>query len=242
MNATKSIGDFHASEFQITPLRAVRAFRVTEMGHLKSIHYAHMWKVGENTATCDWDEIYKHRRLVADVETYEHDMGEHTCGFYSFLDGSKDYYTPGRVEGVVEAYGHVYLYSRGLRSSKARIVALCVPRENGVMARLTRWHHRHPNGTWFTLAALVFGAILFATGLVVAAAKESFWPLGVGFGLIMLAWPNVVATGRAFDLEDAETPDPVLISRAYPGIPVYRSRAAMLAAFPTDTPPEKAVA
>lgn len=50
-----------------------------------------------------------------------------THGFYGYYEGSNDYYEPGRVNGVIKAYGEVVVGTRGFRSTKAEIVALQIP-------------------------------------------------------------------------------------------------------------------
>lgn len=55
--------------------------------------------------------------------------GNHGCGFYARHGARKEVGYPGDVEGLVEMYGQVELGPTGLRSSKARIIALASPGE-----------------------------------------------------------------------------------------------------------------
>ena len=247
-----ALDDFGGVEFQITPIRGVRAFRVDATGQLLSVHHIHRWTSGENLADCKspWAKylvggVVRYYaaggevRPNVDAEPYEHDMADCMCGFYGFLDGSADYHNPGRVEGVIEAYGDVYLGTRGFRTTKARIVALHIPSgPRAWMDRLTHWHKRHENAGFLLTAFTFLGGF---AAYVVGAVMDSWAVVAAGMPLHFLAFINGRAMIRTIDIRD-EPFDAEKIRRAYPDIPVFPTRAAMLAAFPTDTPPEKAVA
>src|SRR4051812_39387345 len=55
---------------------------------------------------------------VAPVEPKPHTMGDCSCGFYGYYDGSDDYYKDGLVSGVVEGYGEALIGTRGFRVGK----------------------------------------------------------------------------------------------------------------------------
>ena len=53
-----------------------------------------------------------------------------THGFYGYYESSNDYGEADlRVNGVIEGYGEVVIGTRGFRASKARIVALHIPKK-----------------------------------------------------------------------------------------------------------------
>lgn len=55
--------------------------------------------------------------------------GNHGCGYYARHGARREIGYPGDLEGLVEMYGQVELGPTGLRSSKARIIALVEPHE-----------------------------------------------------------------------------------------------------------------
>lgn len=61
-------------------------------------------------------------------EPKPHTMESCACGFYAYYDGSNDYHAKGRISAVVEGYGETLIGTRGFRASKARIVALRIPK------------------------------------------------------------------------------------------------------------------
>ena len=65
---------------------------------------------------------------VAVPEPKPHTMETCACGFYAYYDGSNDYHAKGRISAVVEGYGETLIGTRGFRASKARIIALRIPK------------------------------------------------------------------------------------------------------------------
>jgi hypothetical protein len=117
---------------QLVPgvLYGVRAFFLNFDATLASpVYSAYEWKDGEMEAICN-SGYHVEDMPVGTINCY--------CGFYSFHEpeGAREYYYGEHLGmlGVIEAYGHVTIGNRGMRSSKARVVGLVVPR--------TRWRKK----------------------------------------------------------------------------------------------------
>jgi hypothetical protein len=80
------------------------------------------WQNGEVEAMCYSTSWFKHK--IGSVEC--------SCGFYSYhtTEQALSYHhgSETSIMGTIEAYGHVTVGSLGMRSSKARIVGLVIPR------------------------------------------------------------------------------------------------------------------
>lgn len=94
-------------------------------------NYSPEWQAGEMVAKCSYAYLW---------ESKGHRPGQAncSCGFYSYYRmGPAKTYLPARdslnsvngLLGVIEAYGRVTIGDRGMRSEKARIVGLVVPRK-----------------------------------------------------------------------------------------------------------------
>jgi hypothetical protein len=110
-------------------LYGMRAFFLNFDATLASPVYSKTaWRDGEMEGTCD--SFYHGAGPVGSIIC--------RCGFYSFHEpeGAREYYYGEHIGmlGVIEAYGHVTIGNRGMRSSKARLVGLVVPR--------TRWRKK----------------------------------------------------------------------------------------------------
>jgi hypothetical protein len=104
-------------------LYGLRAFLLNHDGTLTSpIRYDFHWKNGEVEAECN------------SLPFLGHKIGSQVCfcGFYSYhtVEHAQAYYygPDASIMGVIEGYGHVTIGSKGMRTSKARIVGLVVPR------------------------------------------------------------------------------------------------------------------
>lgn len=103
------------------PVLAYRHWKLdTASGHLIAPYQNFVWHNGENVAYCEA------KQMDACGDRY---CG---CGFYAVYSDSHEYaettsLTRHRVFGVIAAYGKVSLGQFGLRSQKAKIVALHVP-------------------------------------------------------------------------------------------------------------------
>lgn len=132
-------GEFDGKEAEFAPgvVTGTRSFNVDKLGRLLGVMYAAVWLPGENQAKCmdrsQVDLAYSSsmRPQVRLVESSRppHSMTVCGHGLYGYYEGSNDYYSPGRVMGVVEAYGETIIGTRGFRASKARIVARHIPEE-----------------------------------------------------------------------------------------------------------------
>lgn len=233
----KPLSDFSGIDLVPGVVRGVRAFRVDDLGRLQAINYPTVWKPGENVAKCQ-------------ATPGRHPIGDCSCGFYAFHDGSNDYHTTTGISAVVEGYGETVLGTRGFRSQKARIVALQLPPDPAVRKRwwLAQWFFDHPG------AQPVIGGFSFALGVVatigsVIFAVDQWSHLGplVLFSFLVpgLFWTIFVTDFRAdqesysirHDLLYRRGPDPEVVAkirRNYPEIPVFDTVKEMVAAFPPD--------
>lgn len=131
-------GEFDGKEAEFAPgvVTGTRSFDVDKLGRLLGVAYAAVWLPGENQAKCmdrSYDFAYsstlRPEWRVMESGRPPHSMTVCGHGLYGYYEGSNDYYSPGRVMGVVEAYGETIIGTRGFRASKARIVALHIPEE-----------------------------------------------------------------------------------------------------------------
>jgi len=147
-----SAAEFGGMGFALGVVRGARSFKVDKLGRLTGVTYEQVWRPDENTAECrrPTDDTYDAlQRMVTNYlytsgysrprgvtafpeprreKPLQHSMETCQCGFYGYYDGSNDYYKPGFVSAVVEGYGETLIGSRGFRASKARIVALRIPK------------------------------------------------------------------------------------------------------------------
>ena len=133
--------DGQTREFAAGVVTGTRSFNVDKLGRLIGVAYPAVWTPGENVAKCllRTDQFAVHLMFgptgavtspssrTVDAQRPPHSLAECAHGFYGYYEGSNDYYEPGRVMAVVEAYGETVIGTRGFRASKARIVALHVP-------------------------------------------------------------------------------------------------------------------
>lgn len=125
--------------FRTEPIRGTRSWEATEDGILTGLFYKQAWTVDDNRAMCrhNWEIItgdtgYSYKRSVYlsddDAKPIEDGhMAGCNCGFHAFFEGSLDYKSPRRVNGVVELFGRGILAERGGRFTRARILALQIP-------------------------------------------------------------------------------------------------------------------
>lgn len=84
-------------------------------------------------------------RAIAEYKTLEAEIKAQdsivNCshGFYGYYEGSNDYRSETRINGVIKAYGEVVIGTRGFRASKAEVIALHIPKTiNESVAALIR--------------------------------------------------------------------------------------------------------
>jgi len=136
-------GDFDGREreFAAGVVTGTRSFDVDKLGRLVGVAFATVWLPGENLARCmerpDPMQYFTGRQTwrLREAERPPHSLAECGHGFYGYYEGSNDYYEPGRIMAVVEAYGETVIGTRGFRASKARIVALHIPSDISVGIR-----------------------------------------------------------------------------------------------------------
>lgn len=139
--------DGKRAEFAAGVVTGTRSFDVDNLGRLLGVSFRAVWLPGENEAKCmERDDADYYRQVllggsptrgpqVRESRRPAHSIVECAHGFYGYYEGSNDFYEPGRVMGVVEAYGETIIGTRGFRASKARIVALHIPDEVSVGKR-----------------------------------------------------------------------------------------------------------
>lgn len=147
----RTSGDFDGKEadFVAGVVTGTRSFGVDKLGRLLGVTYPSIWVPGENEAKClrlerdGMIDSYSYivsggtagRTRVRESDLPAHSLTGCAHGFYGYYEGSNDFYEPGRVMGVVEAYGETIVGTRGFRASKARIVALHIPEDVAVGKR-----------------------------------------------------------------------------------------------------------
>ena len=127
--------------FAFGAIYGTRSWEVNADGMLIGPVYPQVWTPGENVAGCCMvedhtparDASYRpHTRRLQPpgMRIVPGHMKNHKCGFYAYLEGSRDWHTPHTINGVVALYGRGIPAAHGARFMKARIVALCRPDPN----------------------------------------------------------------------------------------------------------------
>lgn len=133
--------DGRTRDFAAGVVTGTRSFDVDKLGRRVGVAFATVWRPGENVARCmqrpDPLAFLSGREpgRLRESSRPPHSLAECPHGFYGYYEGSNDYYEPGRVMAVVEAYGETVIGTRGFRAEKARIVALHVPSDIGLGVR-----------------------------------------------------------------------------------------------------------
>lgn len=118
-------------------LRGLRVFAVDHSGNLRSLHYPHVWKAGENRARCLPVSLVRTKRTETREIAHE-GWVNCECGFYAYTDGTNTYQvdcrdplcpvsTHRQATGIIEVSGRMVIGPRGFRAEKARIRALVIP-------------------------------------------------------------------------------------------------------------------
>jgi len=179
--------DFDAEatvSIEVGKARGMRSFDVDDKGRLHSVSRSFIWRPGENVA--EMEKSYSHPAFKEWALIHDDDYHNcnHNCepspgpemtwhGFYAFHDGSDEYRSSERVTAITENYGEVYVGPRGLRSEKAKIVALLIPSDHHILKRV--------------------GFILGYLALILLGVFVSFTPAIPMLGAIVPVW--VVMTG-----------------------------------------------
>lgn len=129
-------------------VRGFRSWKIDTNATLLPLHQQSdgAWLPGENVSACnkyvgnaeigergdmDWAEY----QAKQDAWKAAHNMADCEHGFYAYFDGhSNGYANNPVVSGVIEAYGEVFIGTKGFRAAKARIIALSVQPYDGMWA------------------------------------------------------------------------------------------------------------
>lgn len=243
------------SEFSDRPLVAgsitgLRSFSLDTLGRLTGVHYAEVFRPGENTAQCRKSDGRVTIRVggtsatfpfwsMATSTTNEPSPEEEAhrvaqldcgCGYYAYFDKADNpHHKPGNVLGIVEGYGAVTVGTRGFRAEKARLVALVEEQQ-----RFARLRSAFLSGAWW------FAWAILDVVLMVADLLGHHWFTALFVGLCAA---TCVATG-VFCRRSARKQQPgrgsripAVTRRNYPDVPVYPTLPAALAAHPLTPPP-----
>lgn len=144
---TPQVSEFDGKEaaFAAGVVTGTRSFDVDDMGRLLGVTFRAVWTPGENEAKCmrrndEYYQMLSYGQRPTGPAVHEsprpaHSLADCGHGFYGYYEGSNDFYTSGRVMGVVEGYGEAVIGTRGFRVSKARIVALHIPTDVAIGKR-----------------------------------------------------------------------------------------------------------
>lgn len=264
-------GEFHGAPLVAGSVVGVRAFGVDMLGRLRGVSHDQVWTPGENVADCkirvvsegDAKELRGRYRESAysisasgrpvsslpafRIDTDPHDIGSCSCGFYAYYSGSNDYASDERVQAVIEGWGETAIGTRGFRTSKARILALCVQGEiepepvAPKKAEPVRWALDHLG---------LFGAIAAVPGLVAALINNRpVWTLVLSALLVVNVVMQVVGDRQRRKPKRTTSPrggwlpptssqpapiDVAKLRRNYPDVPIFTNYKQMIAEFPTS--------
>ncbi len=225
-------------------VRGLRRFEVcpTPMGwSLTGVAVRLPWCSGVNRARCYQDAMFSRRDMavMAPESLPPADMGtDCSCGFYAYT--STEGVGPSHgVLGVIEGWGGCVLGDQGFRAEYARIAGVVLPRRRahwriGMCWRVPGVSSGTDRLRWVFLAAVL---VVLAANLVDLVSGS--WGAAVALPFLLLTWVSMFygfsPDRLARDL--AEHPrvlpeEARAVRRAYPGVPVFRSRSELLAAFP----------
>ena len=135
--------DFTGPALAAGTVLGVRAFDIDNLGRLRGVTHADVFRPGENIARCRatpqgrWAHVPGGMTWAMD-EPREHHPGsaDCECGYWAHYDGTHSYETKLRASAIIEGYGLVTLGTSGFRAGKARLVALVPPSHLPVAARV----------------------------------------------------------------------------------------------------------
>lgn len=195
-----------------------------------------------------------------------HIISRCTCGYYAYFNGLHETTFDDQVGAVVRASGRTLIGSLGFRTQRIELVALWsnIP-EPSRLQRLTarlyptysyfKWQEqvrkeRRVKNTWFTWALFIFGLLALVTPFTVSLALSPSWLPTLATQLIcysVFLWSyGFTRRLQVHEIARKKTrgsPNHTafvrfkrLMNERYPGVPVYRTREAALAAHPTSQP------
>ena len=135
--------DFTGPALAAGTVLGVRAFDIDNLGRLRGVTHADVFRPGENIARCRatpqgrWTYVPGGMTWPPD-EPREHHPGsaDCECGYWAHYDGTHSYESTPRASAIIEGYGLVTLGTSGFRAGKARLVALVPPAHLPVAARV----------------------------------------------------------------------------------------------------------
>ena len=135
--------DFTGPALAAGTVLGVRAFDIDNLGRLRGVTHADVFRPGENIARCRatpqgrWTHVPDGMTWTPD-EPREHHPGsaDCDCGYWAHYDGTHSYESTPRASAIIEGYGLVTLGTSGFRAGKARLVALVPPAHLPVAARV----------------------------------------------------------------------------------------------------------
>ena len=135
--------DFTGPALAAGTVLGVRAFDIDNLGRLRGVTHADVFRPGENIARCRatpqgrWTHVPGGMTWAPD-EPREHHPGsaDCECGYWAHYDGTHSYESAPRASAIIEGYGLVTLGTSGFRAGKARLVALVPPAHLPVAARV----------------------------------------------------------------------------------------------------------
>lgn len=263
--------EFSGLDLSIEPVRGARSFGVDSLGRLTGVTYTSVWRPGENVAVCRRQESTDvtlaslasiARNLGMDPRPFAkaatvtaanprmlapdpaHDMSQCGHGFYAYYDGSNDYAADGRISAVIEGYGETVIGTRGFRSSKARIVALCSPKSPSTGSRFHRFRHwidDNDADMFFVVPSIVGGLASLGWGIALLAKGHALLgALLLALFVLLAITAGVGATSFVMSccrapLTGSVSADLIAkVRRNYAEIPWFNSFDAMVKAFPPD--------
>ena len=136
-------GGFTGPALAAGTVLGVRAFDIDNLGRLRGVTHADVFRPGENIARCRatpqgrWAYVPGGMTWAPD-EPREHHPGsaDCECGYWAHYDGTHSYESTPRASAIIEGYGLVTLGTSGFRAGKARLVALVPPAHLPVAARV----------------------------------------------------------------------------------------------------------
>lgn len=135
--------DFTGPALAAGTVLGVRAFDIDNLGRLRGVTHADVFRPGENIARCRatpqgrWTHVPGGMTWPPD-EPREHHPGsaDCECGYWAHYDGTHSYESAPRASAIIEGYGLVTLGTSGFRAGKARLVALVPPAHLPIAARV----------------------------------------------------------------------------------------------------------
>ncbi len=284
---------FDGYDVEVGSAYGIRRWHVDALGRLIAQSAGTVWTPGVNVAKCSYNHrggypvtgsltinagtkivVYGDGEVSELAEEVAQKVPEHVvpaegcgCGFWAYHEGAAKFGNAGLV-GVIEASGRTIIGTQGIRTERAKIVALSLPATKpATKAQSASWREHWLAGVGITLAAVLSVTVGMIFGPIQNGsmwwAIPLFGPV-LAYPFTLMAWldwrrlrrraRDVAFTPMSITMRfpgEVDYPDltPDLIDRVlenYPDVRVFPSVAAMLAEFPVsqalrpspDTDPE----